>query len=177
MKLEGKKRWLLAAPAVTLVAGVAAWAAVMLGMPFVGSVSGEDLVSAAQYESLEAAQGNAPQCTWSITGDRKLRLDAVKIARAPSSTACTTIVNVANAGETQLRVQGFQAASTVGTVAAGVAAYNGGCGATLDPGTMKGVQVKVTFSNVNAGQSGTLSGELRLVDAASYDPAACAVAA
>jgi hypothetical protein len=170
---HGRKRWLLlAAPATTLVAGVAAWAALSFNLGFTGTVTGQDATVSAKFTSATALPINDSHCAWSVDASGKLVLTATKVPSG-GSVACTVDAVIDNSGsDVDLRVQRFDASSTVG--AATPFMTQGSCGAVVParaPSTT--VTLEVKLSAVPVSSSGTLTGSLTLVSTGDYVAASC----
>ena len=105
---HGRKRWLpLAAPATTLIAGVAAWASLSFNLGFTGSVTGQDAPVSAKFTSATPLSLNDSHCTWSVDASGKLVLTASKVPSG-GSVACATDAVIDNPGsDVDLRVQRF----------------------------------------------------------------------
>ena len=157
--------------AVALGAGIA-WALLKKDMPVSGNISGEDGVAAAVFTSSTSPSG---PCTWSVVnGTDALTINAAKVTSGVTH-RCRNTLTLRNDGNTEMRVQSFAVTSTTGTVISGFDASQPakGCGVTLAPGAVADVRTALDLSNVPVGSSGTLSGRLSLVDAASFSSTAC----
>lgn len=140
-----------------------ALAAFQFNVPFVGTYSGDDLRTSIRAASAAPAGGNDPLCSWSVNADGQVVLNAPKLPRAPMVTTCRGDLAMANDGETTLYVGSFSLAATPGaTVTTAISA--GSCGAQVAPGNSVGVIVRAVFSNVQAGSTGTLTGQLAFTD-------------
>jgi len=167
------KRWALLAapaPALTLTGALVAWALVSFDNPLTGSVTGEDASASLQVVSVSSGSENGTPCAWSRTADGKIGLDVVK-APSGAQTKCSGSVTLRNDGNVDLAVQAFTASSSVGTATAGF--ESGSCGRTVAPGATVTVSPRLLLQNVPVGGSGTLTGRLTSVDAASYSATAC----
>lgn len=157
--------------ALVLGAGIA-WALLQKDIPVSGSISGEDgRVDATFFSS---PSGTLGPCAWSTTSTAL----SITGAKLPSGTTnkCRTTLTVRNDGNVDMKVQAFAVTSTAGTVASGFpSGFGGGCGTTLAPG--QNVQIGAGLdASMPAGSSGTLTGKLTLVDAASWSAGACSAA-
>ena len=168
MAIPRKKVVVPLGAAIAALGATAALAALNVNLPFVGSVTGEDLAASATYNGVTSRTGNSPACAWSVTAEGQLKLVATKVGRPPLETACRTNASITNTGEVALYVAGYDVTTTVGTAKPAVAAAD--CGKMLAPAGSADVGLQVTIGGVNAGTSGTLSGRVVLAD---LPPASC----
>jgi len=154
--------------AIGVLGATAAFAAITIGLPFVGTVTGEDLTASARFDGVTSRSGNNPACVFSVTPERALRLDATNIGRPPAETACRTNASVLNTGETALYVAGFEVTTTRGTASPSVALAD--CGKMIAPNASADVGLQVILGGGQAGTSGTLGGRVTLTDT---PPASC----
>ena len=169
LTLRGRRRWLALAVPLVLVLATVAWALLSADSPLTGSASGEDATAATEVVTVAAGSENNARCAWTRTADGKISLVADRVP-AGVETKCSGAVQLRNAGNVELRLQGFSVTTTAGTVRAG---FGGGyCGLVLAPGATIAVEPRLMVS-VPVGQTGTLTGKLTSVDSASYSSGSC----
>ena len=160
--------------AVVLGAGIA-WALLSKDMPVSGNISGEDGVAAAVFTSASVTSG---PCTFAVVnGTDRLTINGAKLASGTTH-KCRANLTLRNEGNTEMRAQKFGVTSTVGTVSSGFPSNAVGCGAVIPVKNSDGsggtgtVNVALDIA-VPVGSSGTLSGNLNLVDTPSHSSTAC----